>query len=85
MLLDLIQTSEEGDNCFLVRFLRGGEPGLIDAVVDVIVCPFVRGFDLGLQSGWEEGDVLVFWGEEVVELFLHAGGLVLVLVLVPTS
>ena len=40
-----IEGGEELRDSFFVRFLRRGESGPVDAVVDIIVSPVVRGFD----------------------------------------
>ena len=48
MFLDLIQASEQCLDGFLVCFLCGCESGFVDAVVDIIIRPFVRGFNLRL-------------------------------------
>lgn len=63
MLLDSIETVEKRSHSLFVRVLRGGEAGLVDAVVDVIVGPVVRSFDFGLKIGREEIDVLVLFLE----------------------
>ena len=47
--------------------LRGGEAGLVHAVVDVVVCPVVGCFDLRLQVGGEEVDVFVILGQDRIE------------------
>ncbi len=60
MPLDSIKTVEKRSHSFLICVLRGGEAGLVDAVVDVIVGPFVCSFDFGLKISREEVDVLVF-------------------------
>ena len=44
-----VEGGEEWVYGFLVGGLGGGEAGFVDAVVDVVVGPFVRGFDLLLQ------------------------------------
>ena len=44
-----------------------GETGLVDAVVDVVVGPFVGLVDCLAQVVGQEGHVLVFVGEQVVE------------------
>jgi hypothetical protein len=65
---------EGGEECcdgFFICGLCGGEAGFVDAVVDVVVGPVVCLFDLFLQVWWEEFYVLVFLGEEVVELSFH--------------
>lgn len=65
--LGFVEGVEELAHGFLVRFLRGGEAGLVDAVVDVVVGPFVGGFDLRLEGFGEEVDVFVLLVDEVVE------------------
>lgn len=46
--LDPVEGGEERRDGFDVGVLRRGEAGLVDAVVDVVVGPLVRGLDLGL-------------------------------------
>lgn len=43
------------------------ETGFVDAVIDVVVGPFVDGFDFLLEVFWKEVDFLIFFGEDVVE------------------
>ena len=45
-----------------------GEAGFVDAVVDVVVGPFIRSFDLLPVLFWKEVYVLVLLGDDVVEL-----------------
>ena len=68
VLLNSIQGIEELHNRFCVSFFCCSEAGAVDAVVDVGICPFVRGFDFFLKVLGIEDDVLVFLWEEVVEL-----------------
>lgn len=63
----LVEGGEELADGFLVGFLRGGEAGFVDPVVDVVVSPFVGGLDLGAEVGGEEVDVAVLLGEKGVE------------------
>ena len=49
VFLDAVEREEELDDGFLVGFLRGGEAGFVNAVVDVVVCPFVGFFDGGFE------------------------------------
>ena len=67
VLLRAIQALEQLDDGLLVGFLRGGEAGFVDAVVDVVVGPFVGFFDLGLEILGEEVQVCVLGRDEVVE------------------
>ena len=67
VLFRAIQAFEQLDDGLLVRFLRGGEAGFVDAVVDVVVGPFVRFFDLGLEVLGEEVQVCVLGRDEGVE------------------
>lgn len=67
MRLHTVEGFEELRDGALVGFLRGGEAGLVDAVVDVVVRPCVRLFYLFLQVFGEEHDVAVLLREEVVE------------------
>lgn len=71
MGLDPVQRREEGDDRFVVCFLRGGEAGFVDAVVDVVVDPFVGGFDVAAEGRGEEVDFAVFRGDEVVEFVVE--------------
>ncbi len=41
-----VEGGEEGGDGLFVGVLGGGEAGLVDAVVDVVVCPLVCGFDV---------------------------------------
>lgn len=66
-----VERVEERCYCFFVGGLCGGEAGFVDAVVDVVVGPVVCFFDLFLERGREELYVLVFLGEQVVELSYH--------------
>lgn len=69
--LDPVQRGEEDLNILFVRFLCGCEAGFVDAVVDVVVGPVVGGFDFGPEGGWEEVELLVFFGEEVIEFVIE--------------
>lgn len=68
MFFDAVEGGEEGGDGFLVCFLRGGETGFVDTVIDVVVGPFICGFYLGLQFGGEEFEAFVLRFEEVIEL-----------------
>lgn len=68
--LSFIEGREESCDCLVIGFLRCGEAGFINAVVDVIVGPLVSCFDLGLQGGREQVDLSILWCEKVVKL-LH--------------
>ena len=70
MLFYSIQAFEECSNIFFVCFLCGSKPGFIDAIVDIVVCPVVCGFDLFLEGGGEEVDVAVLGFNDVVELWI---------------
>jgi hypothetical protein len=48
--------------------LSGGEAGFVDAVVDIVVGPFVCGFDFFLQAGGEEFDVAVLGLDYIIKL-----------------
>lgn len=69
--LDLIEGREERSDGLLVGLLGSCEAGLVDAVVDVVVSPFVCGVDLGPEGLREEVDVLVLVCEEVVEFVVE--------------
>ena len=63
-----VEGGEKWVDGLFIGGLRGGEAGFVDAVVDVIVGPFVGGFNVLLEGGGEEVDGGVFFGEEIVEL-----------------
>jgi hypothetical protein len=63
-----VEGGEEGNYGFGVGFFCGGEAGAVDAVVDVGVRPVVRGFDFLLEVLGVENYVLVFLGQDIVEL-----------------
>jgi hypothetical protein len=67
VLFDAIERFEERQHIAFVGFLLGREAGLVDAVVDVVVGPFVGCFDLGLEVFGEQVDVFVLLVYEVVE------------------
>jgi hypothetical protein len=63
-----IQTLEQCSDGFLVSFLSGGEAGFVDAVVNIVVGPFVCGFDFLLQADGEEFDVAVLGLDYIIKL-----------------
>lgn len=65
-----VERGEERRDVALVRFLRGGEAGFVDAVVDVVVGPGVCFFNLGLELCREEVYVLVLVLDQVVKLVI---------------
>lgn len=67
VVFDFVEGGEEGCDGFFVGGLGGGEAGFVDAVVDVVVGPFVGGFDFCLEVGGEEVYLGKFGGQEVVE------------------
>ena len=67
MLLCAVEGREERLNGFLVCGLGGGEAGFIDAVVDVVVGPVVRAFDLTSKFLGKQINGLVLLREQVVE------------------
>jgi hypothetical protein len=67
MRFRFVEGGEQLTHGLLIRFLGGGEAGFVDAVVDVVVGPFVCGFDLALEVRREEDDVSVLLREEGVE------------------
>ena len=71
MGFDFVEGGEEGCYCFFVGFLRCCEAGFVHAVVDVVVDPFVGGFDCGAVLFWVEVDFLVLLGQEVVEFVVE--------------
>jgi hypothetical protein len=48
--------------------LSGGKAGFVDAVVDIVIRPFVCGFDFLLQVGGEEFDIAVLGFDYIVKL-----------------
>ena len=62
-----VEGGEEGVQGAFVGGLGGGEAGFVDAVVDVVVGPFVRGFDFCLKMGGKEVDFGVLHRQDVVE------------------
>ena len=68
---DLVEGGEERCYGSVVGFLGGCEAGFVDAVVDVVVGPFVGGLDLGSEGLWVEVDFLVGLGEDVVEFVVE--------------
>lgn len=69
--LDLIEGGEECSDGLLVGLLGGCEAGFVDAIVDVVVGPFVCGVDLGAEGLREEVDLFVLVCEEVVEFVVE--------------
>ncbi len=63
MLLCAVEGFEECGDGFFVGFLRGGKAGFVDAVIDVVVGPVVRLFDLLLQTCGEQFYFLVLFRE----------------------
>lgn len=68
---DLVEGGEEGCYGALVGFLGCREAGFVDAVVDVVVGPFVCGFDFGAEGGRVEVDGFVLGREEIVEFVVE--------------
>lgn len=68
VLLSAVQGREEGDHVALVGLVGGGEPGLVDAVVDAFVDPGVGLLDVLLQLLGVQGDGTVLFLNEVVKL-----------------
>ena len=60
MFLYSVEALEELCDGLLIGFLCSGEPGSVDAVVDIGVYPFVRCFDFCLKIFREEVDISVF-------------------------
>ena len=44
-----------------------GKTGFVDAVVDVVVSPFIGGFNVLLEMFGEEVDFLIFLREDIIE------------------
>lgn len=68
VLLCAVEGLEDADDALLVGLAGGGEAGLVDAVVDAVVCPRVGLFDLALQALWVKGNSAVFLLNQVVKL-----------------
>lgn len=68
MLLCAVEGLEDAQDALFVGLAGGGEAGLVDAVVDAVVCPRVGFFDLALQTLWVKGDSAVFLLNQVVKL-----------------
>lgn len=68
---DFIQRGKKRRDGFFVRFLRGCEAGFVDAVVDIVVDPFVGGVDGTAVGCGEEVDFLVLFWDEVVEFMVE--------------
>lgn len=76
MFFSTVQRSEKGVHGLFVGFLRGGEAGLVDAVVDVVVGPVVCAFDVLSQVFGEKVDFLIFLGQEIIKFGIeHADDL----------
>jgi hypothetical protein len=50
-LLQALQRGEHRIDRFIIGLLAGGEPGFIDAVIDVVVDPTVQRIDIFAQRG----------------------------------
>ena len=71
-----VKRGEELMDGFFVCFLCGGEAGFIDAVVDIVVGPVVRGFNFGLQILGEKNKIAVLLGKQGIKLRVeHANDL----------
>lgn len=68
MCLGHVERLEELLDVALVGFLRGGEAGFVDAVVDLVVLPLVGLVDLCLQSRGIEYHVAVLFVQLLVKL-----------------
>lgn len=68
VFLHPIKRLEELHNCFLIRFLRSGEPRAIYAVVDIVVGPLIGHLDFLLQGLREEIYTLVLLRQKIVKL-----------------
>lgn len=68
---DLVEGGEERCYGSVVGFLGGCEAGFVDAIIDVVVGPFVGGFDLGSEGLRVEIDFFVGFGEDAVELVVE--------------
>lgn len=54
---DAVEGFEEGDDVAFVCFLASCKARLVDAVVDVVVGPFVGGLDFGAEGLWIEVEI----------------------------
>ena len=68
VLLSAVESLEEGDDIALVGIGLGGEAGLVDAVVDEVVDPFVVLLDLGAEVFGVKVDLAVLLLNQVVKL-----------------
>lgn len=71
MGFDFVEGGEEGCYGALVGFLGCCEAGFVDAVIDIVVGPFVCGFDLRAHGDGVEVERFVLGGEEVVEFVVE--------------
>lgn len=67
MFFSAVEGRKERLDGFFIGVLGGGKARFVDAVVDVVVCPVVGTFDLGLKMFGEKIDVFIFFGDDVVE------------------
>lgn len=68
VLFCAVEGLEDAQDALFVGLAGSGEAGLVDAVVDAVVCPCVGLFDLALQALWVKGDSAVFLLNQVVKL-----------------
>ena len=76
MCLHLVEGGEQGCDGLLVGLLCRGESGLVNAIVHVVVDPFVGGVNFGAMGSRVEVQLLVLLGKEIVEFIVeHADNL----------
>lgn len=68
VLLSAVEGLEDAEDALFVGLAGGGEAGLVDAVVDAVVCPRVGLFDLALQALRVQRNSAVFLLNQVVKL-----------------
>ena len=72
MVLGLLEGLEQDLQVPFVRLLGGGESGLVDTVVDLVVVPVVRLLDLLLEGLGIQDYAAVFLVDDVVKLRTRA-------------
>jgi len=72
MVLGLLEGLEQDLQVPFVRLLGGGESGLVDTVVDLVIVPVVRLLDLLLEGLGIQDYAAVFLVDDVVKLRTRA-------------
>lgn len=68
MSLNLVERAKERSDSLFVGFLSGCKAGLVHAVVDVIIDPFIGSIDISLQGLGEQVHLLELLWEDIIEL-----------------